>query len=688
VSDTRARVLLVDDDGDFRHVLGERLTRHGFVVSAAGDGVEAVRAVRGDRDLDVVVLDLRLPGTPGEQVLKEIKGHRPEVQVIILTGFGSVESAMSTGSAGAFKYMEKPADIDVLCKALDAARREKRHALARQDVAVAPKGGLWKRMMGAPNNRPIMLLVGALILLAALLIPPSTRLTDSLGEAKTGREIPVPGRLSLTGYMDYGKMDPGDSVADYYSGKCRPTIGPRSVRADHDTPLTSRGTARKAQIMIALIVMAALFWATGAMPIGITALVVAVVMYAGGVMTPDMIVQSFAKDSVLFIFGVLVLSRVIAGTGLDRRIGLLLLAPVRNLPRLMFLFLPVFAVTCSFISESVLIAFMMPLFVMVHGRMSEEKDGATLRPMIVMFALMLCYTANLGGPGTPAAGARNAVMVGILADYGFAPSFAEWIRYGLPFVPVAALGVATYFFAAFRKRLGVTRLDVAAVVRREAERIGPMTRDEYVAAVVLLGVVVLWVTASGRLGMGGPVVLGLVVLNLFGVMKWSEVARIHWEVVFLYAGASAIGKGLALTGGAMYMADSFVRLMPDTWLAGSGLPIAASLLTGVITNFMSDGATVAAIGPITVPMAQAGGIHPWAVGFATAFSSSFAHLLIIGTPSNALVYAMSKDPLTGEQLVTQKDFLKHGAAVLVISFAVLWLWTFMGYWRWVGFPQV
>jgi len=449
-----------------------------------------------------------------------------------------------------------------------------------------------------------------------------------------------------------------------------------------------REAARKAHLMIALILAAALFWATSAVPVGITALIVAVVMYASGVMTPDKIVQAFAKDSVLFVFGILVLSRVITGTGLDRRIGLLLLAPVRNLPLLLFLFLPVFAVTCSFISGTVLVAFMMPLFLMVHGRLSEAHGGDRLRPLMVMFALMLCFAANMGGPGSPAAGGRNAVMVGILSDYGLAPSFLSWMRYGLPFVPVATLGLGLYFFLAFRGRLGVRNLDVSKIVRREAERIGPMTRDEYVAGGVLALVVLLWMTASGRLGMGGPPVLGLVVLNVLGVMKWSEVAKIHWEVVFLYAGASAIGKGLALTGGAMYLADVLVGLMPDPWLQGAGLPIVASLITGVVTNFMSDGATVAALGPITVPMAQAGGVHPWTVGFATAFASSFAHALIIGTPGNALVYAMSKDPLTGRQLVTQRDFLIHGTAALILSFGLLWFWTFLGYWRWLGFPQV
>ena len=72
------------------------------------------------------------------------------------------------------------------------------------------------------------------------------------------------------------------------------------------------------------------------------------------------------------------------------------------------------------------------------------------------------------------------------------------------------------------------------------------------------------------------------------------------------------------------------------------------------------------------------------VGLATAFSSSFAHMLVIGTPNNAIVYAIARDPETGEQLLTMKDFLVHGFMVLLLSFAVLWIWVFLGYWQWIG----
>jgi len=108
------------------------------------------------------------------------------------------------------------------------------------------------------------------------------------------------------------------------------------------------------------------------------------------------------------------------------------------------------------------------------------------------------------------------------------------------------------------------------------------------------------------------------------------------------------------------------------------------LVTGILTNFMSDGATVAAVGPITVPMATLSHSSALAVGLATAFASSFAHMFIIGTPNNAIVYSMARDPETGEQLVTMRDFLIHGSVVLVLSFLVLWLWVFLGYWRWMG----
>jgi sodium-dependent dicarboxylate transporter 2/3/5 len=195
----------------------------------------------------------------------------------------------------------------------------------------------------------------------------------------------------------------------------------------------------------------------------------------------------------------------------------------------------------------------------------------------------------------------------------------------------------------------------------------------------------MWILLSDRFGMGGPVIACLVFLNLMRIVTWRDIAKIPWEVVALYASACAMGEGLALTGAALYGADRFVSILPHSLHSGPGLAAAVSLFTGLTTNFMSDGATVAAIGPIAVPMATIANTQPLMVGLAAAFASSFAHILLVGTPNNAIAYAMAKDPITGVQLVHQSDFLKHGIPVLLLSLLVLWLWAILGYWRWLGF---
>ncbi|RJP21289.1 MAG: histidine kinase, partial [Candidatus Omnitrophota bacterium] len=265
------------------------------------------------------------------------------------------------------------------------------------------------------------------------------------------------------------------------------------------------------------------------------------------------------------------------------------------------------------------------------------------------------------------------------------PTFGEWVKYGLPFVPVMALVVGLYFYFAFRRRIQVKSLNISTLVRQASRKIGPMTRKEYITAAVLILLIVLWVTCSDRFGMGGPVILCIVLLNIFRILRWQDISKIQWEVVALYASACAMGKGLEATGAALYLADRFVAILPDFMHSGTGLAMATSLFTGIATNFMSDGATVSAIGPITVPMAIISQTSPLMVGLATAFASSFAHMFIIGTPNNAIAYTMAKDPLTGEQLVTLGDFFKHGFCILILSFLVMWLWVFLGYWRWMGF---
>ena len=686
-----SKILLVDDEERFRTSLANRLRARGYDVVDVDNGEDAVKQVRSDSEIEIAILDLRMPGMDGIQTLQELLAFNPAIQAIMLTGHGSLDSAKEAGRLEAFKYLQKPCELEELTAVLEEAKAEVVFAKARHEMAHLPEDrrSRLRWFLGSHNSRPLFIVLGAVLFTSMVLLPPPDRLVTLVGTQKSAPEVITQGPDPILGYASYREMTPGQSVAGFYSKKHK--LDREVVRVDgsHEkVPLAAEAVAHRAMVMLAILLVSALFWATGAVPVAVTTLFIAASLYFFDVFKPDGVAQAFAKDAVFFIFGVLALSKAITKTGLDRRIGLLLLAPAKNLTLFLLVFLPLLSVACSFLSEHALVAFTMPLFVMVYASAMRSTGIKKDRTLMVLMALALCYAANSGGPGSPAAGGRNAIMVGILADYGVAPTFGEWVKYGLPLVPVMSFAVGLYFLVALRRKVQVPRLNVAAEVRRAAEKIGPMTRAEYITGAVLALVVFLWITQSRVLGMGGPVILGLVILNVFRILPWRDMQSIHWEVVFLYAGATAIGAGLAATGAALFLADAFVGVLPEFMQSGSGLAVASSLFTGLVTNFMSDGATVAAIGPVTVPMATVAGVHPWMVGFATAYASSFAHMLIIGTPSNALAYAMAKDPSTGEQLVTLGDFFKHGFFVLLISFAVLWLWAILGYWLWLGFPAL
>jgi len=118
------KVLLVDDEKDFVEMLSLRLQEAGEKVSEAYSGKECLDTLQETR-VDVVVLDIKMPGMDGIETLREIKKRFPLVEVIMLTGHGTTESAVEGMKLGAFDYLMKPAEFDELTKKLQKARKRK-----------------------------------------------------------------------------------------------------------------------------------------------------------------------------------------------------------------------------------------------------------------------------------------------------------------------------------------------------------------------------------------------------------------------------------------------------------------------------------------------------------------------------------------------------------------------------------
>jgi DNA-binding NtrC family response regulator len=119
-------VMLVDDEVPFVETMSKRLTKRSLKILSAFSGTEALGVLEREPGVDVVVLDVKMPGMDGIDTLKEIKRVQPLVEVIMLTGHATVETAIEGMKLGAFDYLMKPCNIDQLLAKVDEAKSKKR----------------------------------------------------------------------------------------------------------------------------------------------------------------------------------------------------------------------------------------------------------------------------------------------------------------------------------------------------------------------------------------------------------------------------------------------------------------------------------------------------------------------------------------------------------------------------------
>jgi DNA-binding NtrC family response regulator len=123
-----ANVLLVDDEIEFVETFSERLELRDLEISKAFNGEEALQVLETNRTIELVILDVKMPGMDGIETLAEIKKRYPLVEVIMLSGHADVESAIDGMKQGAFDYLMKPCDIDqMIAKVTEAVAKKRQH---------------------------------------------------------------------------------------------------------------------------------------------------------------------------------------------------------------------------------------------------------------------------------------------------------------------------------------------------------------------------------------------------------------------------------------------------------------------------------------------------------------------------------------------------------------------------------
>jgi DNA-binding NtrC family response regulator len=188
-----AEILVVDDDQSIATAF-ERFLRHeGHVCTVASNAEDAVRLV-AERDPDLVVMDIRMPGVDGLQTLQQLRSLYPDVYVVMMTAYGTSQTSIDAIRAGAFEYLTKPLDLDqlrtVIAHAL-AARRSRERASVEADVPPSPQ----VRLVGeAPAMQEVYKMIGRLATndVPALIV----------GERGTGKEL-----VAATIHANSGRRD-------------------------------------------------------------------------------------------------------------------------------------------------------------------------------------------------------------------------------------------------------------------------------------------------------------------------------------------------------------------------------------------------------------------------------------------------------------------------------------------------
>ena len=431
-------------------------------------------------------------------------------------------------------------------------------------------------------------------------------------------------------------------------------------------PLSTPGH-RLAAIFAAVVVL----WITEALPIAVTALLIAPAMIVTGVCDATTAFASYA-DPLLFLFvGGFFIARAMSRHRLDRRIaGSLVSLPwVRGRPkRVRLAFMLAGVMLSMWISNTATTAVLLPILV---GTFGDEPDEGAL--------LATAYACSIGGLGTMVGSPPNLITARFIREHTQeAFGFVDWMMVGLPMAVV--LTVLAYALMLRTNPCG----DVAGEIEHVRR---PWTRGERVTALAFTLAVVGWMVPgllkAAELEIGSVLVTALPggavallassVLFAFHdhegerVLPWSDAAKIDWGIIMLFGGGIALGTQMVETGLADAISRGFVAATGIESLFA--LVLVATVFTIFFTEVCSNTASANMIVPLIIAVAVEIGVDPVPPALAVGLAASCAFMLPIATGPNAIAY--------GTGMVRQSSMMKTGLVLNLACAAVIAAWVLL-----------
>ncbi|MFC3051893.1 SLC13 family permease [Kordiimonas pumila] len=478
------------------------------------------------------------------------------------------------------------------------------------------------------------------------------------------------------------------------------------------------GMTASGQSLLAVVVLMAIWWMGGGASITTTALLPLILFPALGIMSSSEVAPNYTNHLVFLFLGGFMIALAMEKWNFHKRIAIWCISVIGTDPqRIVLGFMVASAFLSMWISNTATTMMMLPVAMAVvkqiaseaslKGERSKTTEQIIQQSFGLVMMLGLAYSASIGGVGTLIGTPANIVFVGFYK--GLYPdraniSFFEWMVMAVPLVCVF-LPIVWLYLCKFVSPVPMKNIQFGSsgsdIIKGELEALGKMSRPEKIIGFIFLSTALLWVfrepidigfwvvpgwsglfpeaklihDATVAMAMG--LLLMLIPVNFgkgtelegsreFFILDWETVqSRVPWGILLLFGGGFALAAGFGKTG-----LDQWIGLQ----LTGvSVLPlIGAIFVVCIVVTFMteltSNTATLAMILPIIGAVAVAGGYEPLMLMIPATLSASFAFMLPVATPPNAIVYGSGWVSIAG---MSRAGFALNLIGAVLITLLVL-----------------
>ncbi|MEM7613089.1 MAG: SLC13 family permease [Pseudomonadota bacterium] len=436
--------------------------------------------------------------------------------------------------------------------------------------------------------------------------------------------------------------------------------------------------SREGRLALGLFVLAAIWWVFEVVPVGVTAITIAVVQALFHIRDARVAFTDFMDPSVWFIVGALTIGTAFATSGLTNRIAYLMLAIVGE--RVSMIYLGCFAMTAALtlvMAHSAVAPAVFPLLAVIHS--AYASDGEQTRFGKGLF-IGMAFVAGAGSIITLFGAARGAVAIGFYRDLvGREITFFDITYYMLPLGLVMIALLWLYVLLVFPPE----HKTIPGLKRRAMElhrTLGPLSWREWATLLITLAAVLAMslrasVPLLGAIDKSAIILTATVLLYASGCLRLRHLESLPLNIILLFGGAMSIGFCLWQTGAAQWLAIHWLNTLPadSEFLFIIGLTVFVIIMTNLIMNV----AAIAISLPVALAIAPYLGVAPDVVLYASLAAAGMPFMTLVGAAPNAIAYQSKQ--------FTALEFMRAGmpASAILIVVIALFVWKI---WPWMGMP--